>query len=1109
MLTLILGRAGSGKTTRVMGEIRDAVKACRSGQLLLVPEQYSHEAERELCAVCGDSLSLYGEVLSFTGLAAKVEAELGRRPRLLDKGGRLLAMALALDAVGARLKVYGAARRRPELQKSLLDAVTELKAARVGPDELETAAAHIHGALRDKLEDMALVLGGYDAVVTGGRADPADRLSLLERSLVRSAVGTEGHLYIDGFLDFTAQELGVIDALLQKRAELTVCLTCEGLETERGSFEPSRRTALRLLAMAKERGVPYCVEYLSGMAGGRSPALEFVEEHLLTYTSQRMEDPEGAVTLYRAADPTAECELAAALARRLVREHGCRYRDIAVAVRGFETYRPALESMFEYYGVPLFTAQRRNILQKPVPALIAAAFEIISGGWDCDAVLDYLKTGLTGLTEAESDALENYAFLWTLRGSAWTRESLRLHPDGYGGTFDEAAEARLRELDVLRLRIARPLLHLQQTGERAKTAVQQAAALADFMAEIALPERLRERAEELRALGREALAAEYVQLWDIIRTALEQCADILGGTPMGQEAFGRLFLLVLSQYDVGTIPVSLDRVSAGDMDRMRRRHIRHLIVLGASDDRLPQVEEGAGVFSSDDREALREQGVDIGGYAEDVLEREMGLIYNCLTLPGETLTVSCPERSVDGAETRPSFVINRLALLLDKTLLPVDREALRLEAPAPALELAAACIGGDQGAEKQAAHVWLQSRPEAAGRVGLLRKAAALCRGRLSAQSVRALYGERLRLSASRVDAFASCRFAYFLQYGLRAKPRRKAGFDPPELGSFMHFVLEGTARAVMAEGGFAAVSDERLDALTDVLVERYVHEKLDDFREKSGRFVYLFRRLTKTVRQVVADMAAELKGSDFTPLDFELDVSSLGELVLGRGEERLALTGIADRVDGWVHDGKLYLRVVDYKTGRKAFDLSDVWYGMGLQMLLYLFSLARTGEERYGREVVPAGVLYVPARDVLVKARGSMDDPEIQRERDKALRRSGLLLDDPAVLEAMEHGDAPRYLPVSFNKEGRAVGDSLASLERLGLLSRRIDETLLGLARELRGGSIEADPYFRSQQDMACLYCDYFDACHFDETKDCRRYLTRLKPGQVWERLEEGKDDA
>ena len=327
-------------------------------------------------------------------------------------------------------------------------------------------------------------------------------------------------------------------------------------------------------------------------------------------------------------------------------------------------------------------------------------------------------------------------------------------------------------------------------------------------------------------------------------------------------------------------------------------------------------------------------------------------------------------------------------------------------------------------------------------------------------------------------------------------------------MGTFLHYVLENVARDVAGSGGFAAADEAAINALCDQHVHAYIHENLNDFREKSPRFVYLFHRLIKNVRAVVNDMAAELARSDFVPLDFELDFAdrdAFPPVRLGEGEDSLLLTGVADRIDGFEKDGKLYLRVVDYKTGKKVFSLSDVWYGLGLQMLLYLFALERSGAARYRKEVVPAGVLYVPARDVLVSAPCPLSDEEVRAEKTKALRRSGLLLDDPDILRAMEHGEAPCYLPLRC-KDGAYVGDALVSAGQLGELSRHIDETLRDMAKELRAGSVEADPWYRSQTDTACRFCDYAAACHFNEKDDRIRYVTKLRPQQVWELMAKKK---
>ena len=1100
MLRLLIGPAGTGKTSAVLEEIRRRVLEKKPGALLLVPEQYSHEAERELCLRCGDTLSRYAEVLSFTALARRVlQRQGGAATPVLDKGGRLLCMSVALSGVGSRLRVYGAARRSAELPGLLLGAVDEFKSAGVSVEALHAAASACEGYLGDKLTDAALGLEAYEAVVANGRADPADRLDLLAEKLAESELGPDSAVYVDGFIDFTQQERRVIRALLEKGAELTVCLTLDTLEGESEIFALSRRAARGLIACAKELGVEIRVERRDKVLG-KDPALAFYTQRMFSYGAETWPEETDALRLVRAESMEAECEFAAAEVLRLVRERGCRWRDIALAVRGFEDYRPLLESVFRHYGVPLFVTRKSDLLAKPLPALIGGAYELLAGGWDVDELLGYLGTGLSGLSAEEADELGDYVFRWQLRAGAWERRGdWAQHPDGYGAEESDESRERLRRINALRRRVAEPLLALRRRSDEAQTAAGQAAALARFLEEARLPETLEERAEELRAAGRESLAAEYAQLWELTVNALEQCEAVLGDAEMDREGFGRLFTRMLAQYDVGLIPVSLDRVSAGDFDRMRRRSIRHLIVLGASDERLPPANEPGGIFSEEERRRLLELDIDLGGAGEDELWREFSLIYHVLTLPSETLTLCCPLTDEEGGKASPAFVFRRAGKLfsLGERLARVSRA--RLSAPGPAVTLAAQSLRGGGAVELAAAELVKERWPRC---WEALQAAADMTRGHLSPRAVEALYGRKLRLSASRIDRFASCRFAYFCQYGLKARPYEPAGFTPPEIGTFLHFVLESVARAAKERGGFAAVDDAEVRALTAAAVADYVHNELNDLQEKSPRFVYLFRRLTKDAERVVLDTAAELRCSDFEPLDFELDFSKAGEIPpveLGEGEAALTLTGVADRVDGWLHEGVLTLRVVDYKTGRKSFSLSDVWYGMGLQMLLYLFALEEGGRARYGCEIRPGGVMYVPARSALLSMDSDPSEEERQKKSRDELRRSGLLLDDPALLEAWEHGADKSYIPVRF-RSGKAVS-GLATAAQLGQLREHIQKTLTDMARQLRRGSIAADPYYRSQQENACLNCDYFDACHFadGENGESCRFQPRLSDGVVW----------
>ena len=1100
MLQVITGKAGTGKTALLMQMIADEMnKGKRS--ILVVPEQYSHQAERELCGLCGSKVSLYAEVLTFTGLARWVDRQLGSgEPVTLDKGGQLLCMALAVDMVYSQLRVYGGARKRAAMQNQLLDAVTELKTACISQEELLRAAGDCDGLLGDKLHDLALVYGAYDVVVSGGRADPTDKLTRLAERIGDANMG-DIRIFVDGFTDFTGQQLRVLESLLESGCEITVCLTCDVEQYANEVYAISRSTLHRLERIAENYNAQWKV--IEKKASREETALEFFCDRMFTYSRDRMEDTENRIRLFAGESVAEECEFAAAQAISFVRDHGCRWRDIAIAVRGFEGYETLLDSAFRKYGVPLYMTKKTPLIAKPLAQMIEAAYEIVMGGWDAEDMFVYLRTGLTGMEAADCDVLENYVLLWDLRGNAWTKETdWSLHPRGYEKEKTPEDYAVLRRVNVLRRSVATPLAAFAEATKAANTGHEQVMALVQLLETVGADGVLAERALRLTEVGYPQQAAECEKIWEMTLCALEQFDSILGDTEMDTNRFAQLLLLMLSKYDVGTIPIAVDRVSAGEMDRMRRRNLKHLIVLGATDGNLPRPEERIGVFSEDDRSRLMEVGLELGTCGDAELWREFGLIYNCLTLPKETLTLTYP---VSG-ENRPSMVMSRAKALFDKEIRSIDVLETKTASYDSALELAAFSLYGN-GEEKSAsaAAYFRETEPE---RLGGLQTAANQLRGRLSSEGVRNLYGNKLKLSASRIDRFNSCPFSYYMEYGLKAKPRTVASFAPPEMGDFMHYVLEKVAQEIMEKGGFATITDAEVHGLMRKYFDEYVDKVLNKFQDKTPRFKYLFERLFDNMEKVVNDMVSELRKSQFEPVAFELnfgDPEKVPPMEIGSGEASMTLTGIADRVDAWVHDGKVYLRVVDYKTGKKEFKLSDIWHGMNLQMLLYLFTLAKLGPQKTELEVVPAGVLYIPASHKHVVGTENLSDEDILKEQKKAHKRSGLILEDDEVIHAMEQGGVYEYLPVKLDRKGNRTSDSLATAAQLDVLSDYVDQTLQKLAASLKGGNIAASPYRKKDKSAACDYCKYAEVCCFEDGQrgEYARYMPNLSAEKVWEMME------
>ena len=1101
MLHIWMGRARTGKSERVLKKLAELGDS--SQQILLVPEHASHVAEMDVCRVCGDAASRHAEVLTFKLLATRVLGICGGSAEVtLDSGGKLLTLQRALTELAPALKVYRRASQRAAFLESLLAVMEELQAYAVEPETLAEKVEDLEGESGDKLRDIALLYGVYLARLHAPGRDAREALQKLEENLEASEYIDNKDVFLDGFSYFTGRELRILRILLRRSKSVTVTLL--GDTDDRELFSASLRVREQLFTLARDAGVPCTEETMeTGEARG---ALDHIERCFFG-PARTMPGGTDAVALYEAGSAYSECEWVASQILELARGQGCRYRDVTVTARDLESYADALQTVFARFGIPLYYARRSDILRSSVLTLLLGALDAATGGFEYEDVFRCLKTGLAGLTMEECDILENYALKWEIRGAAWTREApWTAHPDGYGADWTDEASARLETVNALRARVQPSFAHLKQGVGGSGTAEAKVRALYDYLEEIDLPETLQAQTERLFAGGEAQRAEETAQLWGVLCGVMDQFVEILGDTVLDAEEFAQLFRLVLTQYSVGTIPVTLDAVNVCEMTRNDRHTVRALFLLGANDGVLPAAETGGGVLRDEDREALEQRDIFLAPHGMEQFHLEIQNLYAALAQPTEKLTISYPVSDSAGAEKRPSFVIGRIARLLPEVR--VEKESTdkeyRLSAKDAALEYAGEHIGG-------ALWQYFEGQGDAERALAAMKDASRYTRGHLSRDAVHALYGGAVTLSASRMDMARSCHFAYFMRYGLKARERTGAGFDAPQIGTFVHDVMEHTLRQAKECGGLHTLSKDKLHALVRASIEEYIDRVLPDLCEKSARFRYLFNRLCATVERIMDEVSEELQSSDFEPLAFELEFGADGQLpaITIREENGTArVVGKVDRVDGWLHDGKLYLRVVDYKTGKKSFDLAELRYGLGLQMLLYLFTLKEEGQMLFGgHEIVPAGVLYTPAREPMLRCARDTEPEKIEKALKKELRRSGMVLEDPAVLQAMEHSalESPCYLPIAVKRDGAVTG-SLASAEQLGKLSKYVDHILHEITQEVFAGNIDADPYARTPQQSACTYCEFASACHFENGcgSDRMEYIKATKNDEFWQYIDE-----
>ncbi len=1077
MLHLILSTDWTAEREEILRRIAVDVQQEHSGRILIVPELISHDTERRLSQAAGDTASRFAEVLSFTRLVRRVADSVGRAaPACMDNGGRVVAMAATARQLHSRLKAYAAVQTKPEFLSGLVDAVDEFKRCCITAGDLQAASHRAEGSLAQKLEELSLLLEGYDSLCAQGKRDPRDQMNWVLEQLEDSSFGQEHVFYIDGFPDLTRQHLAILEHLIQVSPSVTVGLNCDMVGSEQMAFQKAGATAQELIRCAKHAGVEVEIEILPGGDSDLGKACEALFQGPIP----RLEG--GALQVLSAESQWAEVEIAAQQVMELVRG-GCRYRDISIVCADMGAYADVLALVFHRCGIPLYQSGTEDILQKTVVSTVLAALDAALGGFEQGDVIRYLRSVLSPLEPDICDRVENYAIIWGVRGKAWEGQWVN-HPDGLGEKWTEHTPARLERLNQAKDRALQPLFRLSCGFREAKDLSEQVQALYAFLEEICLADRLEKLADGMDASGDNRSAQILSQLWEILLTALEQLHDVLGKTVWEPEVFTRLLTLLLSQYDVGTIPTVLDAVMAGPVSAMRCQETKHLIVLGAEEGSLPGYGGSKGLLSDQERTALRAMGVPLTGGAIEGLQAEFAEIYGVFRGAKECVTVLC-----SGAQ--PSYVYRRLADMVGGKKTAAVQPVAAMADPEEAGAYLASFGALDAAKE-------LELEKEYADTIGR----AAYELGRVEKEHIRALYGDRLTLSASQVDRQAECRLSYFLKYGLRAKERKETTIDPAEFGTYVHAVLEKTARRVMELGGFGAVSLEQTLQIAMEYSREYAQERFSQI--DSARISYLFHRNRRELEMVVTELWEELRKARFRPRDFEVGFGGEGKMpaiAISGSQMEASLLGFVDRVDIWEENGSHYFRVVDYKTGKKDFDYCDVLNGVGLQMLLYLFALEQGGQAVVGPMPIAAGVQYFPARAPLIPADGAQSDEQAEQERLKLWKRRGLLLEDEQVLQAMDEGENMPRLCCSRKKDGSLTGD-LASREQFRQLKSYVFAWLADMVDDIAQGNVTPNPYTRGTAHNACAYCPYGPVCHAGKVEGRRNYKT-VEAGDFWEQVE------
>ncbi len=1134
-LRFVFGSSGAGKSTRLYGEILGrAQESPEKDFLVIVPDQFTMQTQKELVTHPLNTKKgiLNIDVLSFGRLSHRIFEEVGKKETpVLDDTGKSLVLRRVAGQLKEDLPYLGSHMDRQGYIHEVKSVISEFMQYGIGVEDVGQLmeCAENRGALCGKLRDLQVLYRGFQDYIREKFITTEETLDLLREALKRSHIVKGSVVVFDGFTGFTPIQNRVIQELMTLADEVILTVTLDGredpflLDGEQKLFHLSKKTVADLCKLAAEAGVPrgedIYVNYGARNRFSHNPALAHLERTLFRYPVQPYAEGAGeALRLFAASSIREEIRQAGIFVQCLLREKGYQYRDIAVVTGDLEAYGELLRTEFEKLEIPCYVDKTRGIALNPLTEYMQSALEILIRDFSYESVFRYLRSGLAGFTPEEVDLLENYARSTGMRGKGrWSRQFTRKTK-----WMGEDVEA-LRTMDRLRERLLEELAPLLEAKKH--TAMSYVEALYRFLVRNRAAEKLAVYEEMFSGEGDMTRAKEYAQVYRLVMELLEQIGGLLGEEAMSAEEFLEILEAGFGEIQVGTIPQNVDRVLVGDIERTRLKEVKILFFMGANDGNIPRKNAGGGLISDMDREFLRASRLELAPTPRQQMYIQRLYLYLNMTKPSDALYLSFSKTDGEGRSLRPAYLVEMLQSLFPGLTVeyPETRSAVsRIFTPPEGLPfLADALREYAEGEEKDQVFTLYEAYSRQEAYTELLGKLtdAAFYRYRdkgLARETARALYGRILVNSVSRLETYASCAYRYFLQYGLTLKEREDFGFESVDMGNIFHGVLEAFSNRLEESGGswFDFSGEFAEKTIRDALAMQaagYGAAVLYD----SARNQYALKRMERILNRTVMTLQYQLKKGSFLPRHYEMSFSSVSDLdsvnIALSPDEKMRLSGRIDRVDIREEQDRLYVKIVDYKSGRRRFDLAALYYGLQLQLVVYMNAAAeKEKREHPDKEVVPAAMLYYHVSDPMVSAETELTPEEINARLLREMRGEGIVCGNEKILKELDGESAGRsdVIPVEYKKDGSlSARSSVMTEEEIGVISEYVNRKMRQIGREILSGTISVNPCEKGGES-ACGYCAFKGVCGFDKNLGyAGRRLKDMEKTEAMERIRGGLD--
>ena len=1131
-LHFIFGASGAGKSHYIYQKIiQESMEHPERQYLVLVPEQFTMQTQKELVMMHPKKGILNIDVLSFERLAYRVLEETGEScAQVLEETGKSLVLRKVSQEKKKELKILGEKMKKQGYISQMKSMVSELKQYEVTKEDMDLMLDYAKNKpeLYYKLKDISVLYRGFFDYLEGNFITQEEVLEVLGRMAGKSGKLAGSVMVLDGYTGFTPIQLQLLERILPLCETMYVTVTMDDrLDPYRpGSphhlFHLSRETVSKLCKLAGAAGSQ--IEETWVKENGRFSAnkpMAFLERNLFRFRKEVYTEEQQAVHIRESRNPAREMEETALMIRRLMREEGYRCRDFAVITGDMETYADHAARAFDKFDIPCFIDRKKSVFMNPFVEFLRSAVDMLLENYSYESVFRLLRCGLLDLPCRDMDRLENYVLGMGIRGFRKWQEEWVLH---YRGEKPE----EVPEIDRIRQQLMDTLAPFtEQMKTRKGTVRERVLAFYEFITACGIQEKLDRSGKAFAKENAMDRAKEYEQIYPMVMDLFDKMTEVLGEEKVSLREFKELLEAGLSEVKIGIIPPSSDQVLVGDMERTRLKDIRVLFFVGVNDGKIPREDAAGKILSDLNREDLKASSVALAPTYRENLYTQRFYLYLNMTKPSDKLYLSYSRADDGGEPMTQSFLIGAVRKLFPALVLERPFEDAVWDVENPKSALAYLAWGFKEILEREPSLLWkelfswyqkqdawkqtMENMVEGAFRINP--------EDEIGRSVARALYGITLENSATRLELFAQCACAHFMAYGLELKERARYEFSPMDMGNVLHSGLESFAKKMHQRGlSWTALDEVQMDEMAEDCVEEVVSYYGNTVLKSSARNEYMVSRVKRMMKRTIWALTKQMEQGAFTPSRFEVSFAMADSLesinIALSKEEKMKLLGRIDRVDTCEEEDKVLVKVIDYKSGNTSFDLLALYHGLQLQLVLYMNAAMELEQRNHpDKQVVPAGIFYYNIKDPVVEKVEEEDPEALNRRILKELRMNGLASSDRGVLEKLDenlsaNGTSSLCVPVTINKDGSLSRNSSAvSPEQFRLISNYVNQKMKEIGRRILAGEAETQPYEMGKRN-ACQYCPYKGACGFDEKTAGYHYrrLNPLKPEEIWGRMKDGE---